>query len=62
MIAHPTLGVGIGLVLISFFATSNAGMLSEIQQKLNQNTNIKNIELFFRYLPFDIFVQEHVLR
>ena len=60
MIARPTLGVGIGLVLISFFATSNAGMLSEIQQKLNQN--IKNIELFFRYLPFDIFVQEHVLR
>ena len=40
MIARPTLGVGIGLILISFFATSNAGMLSEIQQKLNQNTNI----------------------
>lgn len=27
MIAHPTLGVGIGLVLISFFATSNAGFI-----------------------------------
>ena len=40
MIARPTIGVGIGLVLISFFATSNAGMLSEINQKLKQIINI----------------------
>ena len=40
MIARPTIGFGIGMVLISFFATSNAGMLSEIKQKLKQIINI----------------------
>ena len=29
---------------------------------IGKTTKTKNIELFFRYLPFDIFVQEHVLR
>ena len=40
MIARSTIAVGIGLVLISFFATSNAGMQSAIQQKFNQIINI----------------------
>ena len=40
MIARPTIGFGIRMVLISFFATSNAGMLSEIKQKLKQIINI----------------------
>ena len=45
MIARRTLGVGVGLLLISFFATSNAGMLSEIPQKLNKI----NIEYCLRW-------------
>ena len=60
MIARRTLGVGVGLLLISFFATSNAGMLSDIPQKLNKiDLNIKNIEHCSRYL---FFFQENVLR
>ena len=42
MIALRTFGVGVGLLLISFFATSNAGMLSDLPQKLNEID--KNIE------------------
>ena len=58
MIARPTIGFGIGMVLISFFATSNAGMLSEIKQKLKQIINIFYVTVVKRILISNLFLRD----